>query len=231
MEITGAGVAGRYPFAKLHGLGNDFVFFDDRDEAMDVSVDQVKRLCDRRFGIGADGVILVRPARLEGCDGLMYYINADGTLAQMCGNGVRCFAKYVVDRGIVDAARGSLTVETLAGPRAIRFTMDEAGRRGRRGHGGGAGRAGGAPVRRAGAFFRHDTDAGLPHWPLVRLRRRVHGQPPCRVPHRRLGGTARPSVQGRREVAGHLRRGRRGRLLREPSRLPREDQRGIRLRG
>ncbi len=128
MEITGAGVAGRYPFAKLHGLGNDFVFFDDRDEAMDVSVDQVKRLCDRRFGIGADGVILVRPARLEGCDGLMYYINADGTLAQMCGNGVRCFAKYVVDRGIVDAARGSLTVETLAGPRAIRFTMDEAGR-------------------------------------------------------------------------------------------------------
>ena len=128
MEITGAGVAGRYPFAKLHGLGNDFVFFDDRDEIMDVSVDQVKHLCDRRFGIGADGVILVRPARLEGCDGLMYYINADGTLAQMCGNGVRCFAKYVVDRGIVDAARGSLTVETLAGPRAIRFTMDEAGK-------------------------------------------------------------------------------------------------------
>ncbi len=127
MEITGTGAHGRFPFAKLNGLGNDFVFFDDRDGALaDLSVEQVRWLCDRRFGIGADGVILVRPAAAEGCDGLMYYINADGTLAQMCGNGVRCFAKYVVDRGIVDAAAGTLVVETLAGPRPIRFTVDGA---------------------------------------------------------------------------------------------------------
>lgn len=125
MEIAGAGATGRFAFAKLHGLGNDFVFFDDRNATLDLSVAQVRHLCDRRFGIGADGVILVRPAQRDDCDGLMYYINADGTLAQMCGNGVRCFAKYVVDRGIVDAARQSLVVETLAGPRAICFTTDD----------------------------------------------------------------------------------------------------------
>lgn len=128
METTGTGAPARLPFAKLHGLGNDFVFFDDRDAALDLSVAQVRHLCDRRFGIGADGVILVRPARRSDCDGLMYYINADGTLAQMCGNGVRCFAKYVVDRGIVNPARRSLVVETLAGPRPIRFTTDKAGK-------------------------------------------------------------------------------------------------------
>lgn len=128
MEITGAGATGRRPFAKLHGLGNDFVFFDDRDTALDLSVEQVRHLCDRRFGIGADGVILVRPSQEEGCDGLMYYINADGTLAQMCGNGVRCFAKYLVDHRIVDPEQHTLTVETLAGPRAIRFATDEEGK-------------------------------------------------------------------------------------------------------
>ena len=84
-------------FAKLHGLGNDFVFIDDRDRALSLTDAQVSYLCDRHFGIGADGVILVRPATSEEGDGYMHYINADGTLAQMCGNGVRCFAKYLVD--------------------------------------------------------------------------------------------------------------------------------------
>ena len=75
-------------FAKLHGLGNDFVFIDDRDRALKLTDAQVSHLCDRHFGIGADGVILVRPATSEEGDGYMHYINADGTLAQMCGNGV-----------------------------------------------------------------------------------------------------------------------------------------------
>ena len=85
-------------FAKLHGLGNDFVFIDDRDCALDLTDEQVSYLCDRHFGIGADGVILVRPALSEEGDGYMHYINAAGTLAQMCGNGERCFAKYLVAR-------------------------------------------------------------------------------------------------------------------------------------
>lgn len=128
MEVTGKGAQGRFPFAKLNGLGNDFVIFDDRQCALDLSAEQVRWLCDRRRGIGADGVILVRPAAEEGCAGLMHYINADGTLAQMCGNGVRCFTKYLVDRGIVDPAPGMLMAETLAGPRPIRFVVDEAGK-------------------------------------------------------------------------------------------------------
>lgn len=115
-------------FEKLHGLGNDFVFIDDRSRTLDLTDDQVRWLCDRHKGIGADGVILVRPSDRPDCDGYMHYINADGTLAQMCGNGVRCFAKYLVDHGIVDASKGELVAETLAGPRPIRFEVDGAGR-------------------------------------------------------------------------------------------------------
>lgn len=114
-------------FAKLHGLGNDFVFIDDRAGALDLTDEQVSFLCDRHFGIGADGVILVRPPKSDEGDGYMHYINADGTLAQMCGNGVRCFAKYLVDRALVDRSAGRLVADTLAGPRPIAFTVDEAG--------------------------------------------------------------------------------------------------------
>ena len=115
-------------FAKLHGLGNDFVFIDDRDRALSLTDAQVSYLCDRHFGIGADGVILVRPALSEEGDGYMHYINADGTLAQMCGNGVRCFAKYLVDRELADVASGHLLADTLAGPRPIAFSVDAGGK-------------------------------------------------------------------------------------------------------
>ena len=115
-------------FAKLHGLGNDFVFIDDRADRLRLTDAQVAWLCDRHFGIGADGVILVRPPADARCAAYMHYINADGSLAQMCGNGVRCFAKYLVDRGIVDGATGELVAETLAGPRPIAFETDGAGR-------------------------------------------------------------------------------------------------------
>ena len=84
-------------FAKLHGLGNDFVFFDGMEGDVELDAEEVRRICDRHFGIGADGVIVVRPPRTEDASGYMHYINSDGTLAQMCGNGVRCFAKYLVD--------------------------------------------------------------------------------------------------------------------------------------
>lgn len=116
------------PFAKLHGLGNDFVFVNDLDRTLELTEDQVARLCDRHTGIGADGVILVRPASNLGCQARMHYINADGSLAQMCGNGVRCFAKYLVDRGLVDVSAGELVAETLAGPRTISFKLDGDGK-------------------------------------------------------------------------------------------------------
>lgn len=115
-------------FIKMHGLGNDFVFVEDLDDEIDLGVEQVACLCDRHFGIGADGVIVVKPATDPTCDARMHYINSDGSLAQMCGNGVRCFAKFLVDRRIVDPSSGRLRVQTLAGPRDIRFETDDAGR-------------------------------------------------------------------------------------------------------
>lgn len=115
-------------FQKLNGLGNDFVIIDDREGSLELSPREVEMLCDRHFGIGADGVILVRPSENPQCAAYMHYINSDGTLAQMCGNGVRCFAKYLVDNGIVDADAGELVADTLAGPKPIAFTVDGEGK-------------------------------------------------------------------------------------------------------
>lgn len=112
-------------FVKLHGLGNDFVFVDDFSRDIELTKEQVALLCDRHFGIGADGVILVRPSERSECAACMHYINSDGTLAQMCGNGVRCFAKYLVDRGFVLASDGRFVADTLAGPKPISFEVDE----------------------------------------------------------------------------------------------------------
>lgn len=118
----------KFDFVKLNGLGNDFVFVNDLDETLELSEAQVAQICDRHFGIGADGVILVRPSRRPECAAYMHYINSDGSLAQMCGNGVRCFAKYLVDRGIVDAKDGSFVADTLAGPKPISFEVDKDGK-------------------------------------------------------------------------------------------------------
>lgn len=113
-------------FVKMHGLGNDFIFIDDPSEQIDLDDDQIRRLCDRHFGIGADGVILVRPSHDAHAVAYMHYINADGSLAQMCGNGVRCFAKYLIDRGFADLPSGRLVVETMAGIYVIQFALDDA---------------------------------------------------------------------------------------------------------
>lgn len=115
-------------FVKMHGLGNDFIMIDGLARNIELKPAQVARLCDRHFGIGADGVIVVRPSARPECAAYMHYFNADGTLAQMCGNGVRCFAKYLVDRGHVPAADGKLVVDTLAGPRPVAFEVDREGR-------------------------------------------------------------------------------------------------------
>ena len=112
-------------FWKLHGLGNDFIFFDSMKDPFEISTQDVIALCDRHTGIGADGIIVVKPSARPECDGYMHYINADGTLAQMCGNGVRCFAKFLVDHGYVNPDSGFLVVDTLAGPKSISFSVDE----------------------------------------------------------------------------------------------------------
>ncbi|MEA5020468.1 MAG: diaminopimelate epimerase [Gordonibacter sp.] len=115
-------------FAKLHGAGNDFIIIDDMRSTMELLPAQIAALCDRHFGIGADGVILVRPSQRGECVAYMHYFNSDGSLAQMCGNGVRCFAKFLVDRGYTPASEGRCVVDTLAGPKSLSFTVDEQGR-------------------------------------------------------------------------------------------------------
>ncbi|MGB9779223.1 MAG: diaminopimelate epimerase [Caldanaerobacter sp.] len=96
-------------FTKMHGLGNDFIVIE-AVEGVDYSELAVK-LCDRHFGIGADGLLVVEPSYIA--DVKMRIFNADGSEAEMCGNGARCFAKYVYEKGIVPKKK--MTVETLAG--------------------------------------------------------------------------------------------------------------------
>lgn len=115
-------------FTKMNGLGNDFVFIEDLDEVWDLDPDAVAWLCDRHFGVGADGVILVRPATDPAADYYMLYHNADGSLAEMCGNGARCFAKYVVDRGLIAPDADSLVIQTLGGLKPVTFTRDYEGK-------------------------------------------------------------------------------------------------------
>ncbi len=99
-------------FSKLHGIGNDFVVIDGIKEKLpeDKGI-MAQKLCDRHFGIGADGILLVLPSKKA--DIKMEIINSDGSEAEMCGNGIRCFAKYVYEAGYVKNIE--FTVETLAG--------------------------------------------------------------------------------------------------------------------
>jgi diaminopimelate epimerase len=85
----------RLPFVKMTGAGNDFVVMDNRGARYPLSADQIILLCDRRFGIGADGVLAVEAAGDASADFRMRYYNADGGEAEMCGNGARCFARFV----------------------------------------------------------------------------------------------------------------------------------------
>ena len=98
-------------FMKMHGLGNDFLVIDGRvPESVDYSA-LAKRACERHTGVGADGILVVEDS--DAADIRMRIINSDGSEAEMCGNGIRCFAKYVYEQGIVKGTE--LTVETLAG--------------------------------------------------------------------------------------------------------------------
>lgn len=98
-------------FQKMHGLGNDFILFSDLDPLkFDLSALAIK-LCDRHQGIGADGIILILPSEIA--DVKMRIINSDGSEANMCGNGIRAFAKYVYDNHI--KSERSFTIETGAG--------------------------------------------------------------------------------------------------------------------
>lgn len=104
-------------FWKLHGTGNDFIAIDGRFDNIDSNCysEIAKRLCHRHFGIGADGLLVVKSS--EYCDIEMVYYNSDGSRANMCGNGIRCFSKYVYDKKII--SKDEFTVYTLDGEKKI----------------------------------------------------------------------------------------------------------------
>jgi diaminopimelate epimerase len=111
-------------FSKYEGLGNDFIVVDARDEGA-VTPERAALLCDRRFGVGADGVLLLLPPRGHGCLARMRVLNADGSVPEMCGNGVRCVALHLARGRRLHGARDTtFHVDTDAGPRAC--TVEDA---------------------------------------------------------------------------------------------------------
>ncbi len=109
-------------FTKMHGLGNDFVVFDAINQSLDLSPDQIRRLADRRFGIGCDQLLLVEPPRHDGVDFTYRIYNADGGEVEQCGNGARCFARFVRDKGLINS--DIIRVETAAGILTLQIEAD-----------------------------------------------------------------------------------------------------------
>ena len=108
-------------FAKMHGLDNDYVYVDCFTERISDPAGLARLFSDRHKGIGSDGLILIGPSGKA--DFRMQIYNADGSVAEMCGNGIRCLGKYVYERGMTD--KTELTVETLAGIRRLRLTVED----------------------------------------------------------------------------------------------------------
>ncbi len=118
-----------FPFVKGHGTRNDFVVLPDLDGTVhgDLQPEVVAALCDRRAGVGADGVLRVLHGDVDGgADWFMDYRNADGSVSEMCGNGIRVFARYLADAGLVDVNTldGPLPVDTRDGIKLVTFCDD-----------------------------------------------------------------------------------------------------------
>jgi diaminopimelate epimerase len=103
-------------FAKWNGIGNDFVMLADPDDGVTLTPETVRYLCDRRRGIGADGVIRVAPGP-DGADLFMDYVNSDGSIGEMCGNGIRCMALYARQLGLTD--KDEIKISTRAGVKVV----------------------------------------------------------------------------------------------------------------
>ncbi|WP_066042936.1 diaminopimelate epimerase [Herbiconiux solani] len=126
-------MASELHFTKGQGTGNDFVLFSDPEGVVDLSPAQIAAICDRHFGVGADGVIrAVRSANLdagaaalaedEGAEWFMDYHNADGSVSEMCGNGIRVYARYLIENGLAELAPGeTLSIGTRAGVRDVQL--------------------------------------------------------------------------------------------------------------
>lgn len=108
-------------FTKMHGIGNDYVYVNCLEEEVKNPSELSKFVSDRNFGVGSDGLILIRPS--DQADFHMDIYNSDGSQAEMCGNGIRCVGKYVYDNGLTD--KTEITVDTLAGIKHLDLTVEE----------------------------------------------------------------------------------------------------------
>lgn len=108
-------------FTKMHGIGNDYVYVDCFREKVENPGELAKLVSDRHFGIGSDGLILIKPSKIADCEMDMY--NADGSQGAMCGNGVRCVGKYVYDHGI--AVKERIAVATKSGIKYLDVTAKD----------------------------------------------------------------------------------------------------------
>lgn len=108
-------------FTKMQGLGNDYVYVNCFKEKIDNPPELAQRISDRHFGVGSDGLIMINPS--DKADFEMEMYNADGSRGEMCGNGIRCVAKYVYDYGLTD--KTSISVETLGGIKYLDLTVQD----------------------------------------------------------------------------------------------------------
>ena len=112
----------RLNFSKMQGLGNDFVVFDAVRQQVELTGEQLRRLADRRYGIGCDQILLAERATKPGADFRYRIFNADGGEVEQCGNGVRCLARFLVEHGLSE--RRELLIQTLGGDTRVFLTED-----------------------------------------------------------------------------------------------------------
>ncbi len=110
----------KLPFTKMEGIGNDYVYVNGFTEQVADPSDVAKRISDRHFGVGSDGLVLILPS--EKADVRMRMFNSDGSEAEMCGNASRCVGKYVYEHGIIN--KPVITLETKAGIRVIHLNIE-----------------------------------------------------------------------------------------------------------
>lgn len=110
-------------FTKMHGIGNDYIYFNAFSQQIDDPAALSVRVSDRHFGIGGDGIILICPG--EYADAKMRMFNADGSEGMMCGNAIRCVGKYIYDNGIVAPDKTTVTIETLSGIKTLALTIED----------------------------------------------------------------------------------------------------------
>lgn len=108
-------------FTKMQGCGNDYIYVNCFEETIENPKDTAKKVSDVHFGIGSDGLILIRPS--EVADFRMSMYNADGSEGKMCGNGIRCVAKYVYDFGLTE--KTTITIETLSGIKTLKLSVND----------------------------------------------------------------------------------------------------------